>query len=68
MLGGDVDRVDRVADEAGVIQRPERATVSGAEVREHARWEAFRRRAQERRQPLGQKVARVLEILDGRPD
>ena len=32
VLRGDVDRVDRLADQARVIERPERAAVAGAEV------------------------------------
>ena len=67
MLGGEVDGVDRVADEPSVVERPERAAAAGAEVGEHARREALRRGPQERRQPLRQEVARVLEILDSRP-
>src|SRR2546425_10044267 len=66
VLRGDVDGVDLLADEARVVERPERPAVAGTEIREYARRRPLRRLAQEWRHPLGEEVARVLEIFDRR--
>src|SRR5712691_13383550 len=67
MLRGDVDRVDRLADESGMIERPQRPAVSGPEIREHARRIAFRSSPQEPRHPFVEEVARVFEVFGARP-
>src|SRR5206468_875208 len=67
VLRRDVDRMDRLADEARMVERPQGPAVARAEVREHARRRSLRGPPQQRRHPLVEEVPRLFEVPGARP-